>query len=250
MLLTYFVLSDLLHYMNRFAHFIFAIQVVVLLFCATAPVSSQNTTITTVDTFFSSVSEVYAGINDYSANIEISYRDSSSSEVMTGRVIYKKPNLMRIDFTSPADQTMVFDGNLLTVYLPSPYNAILTQSVDSSSAGEVSLATPEGLSLLRRYYSIAYESGQDPVPLEEGSNVRVVALALTRRSTTEMFRTIRLLVDPKTKLVRRIEASTITGSKIIFNFTNYALNQGISANRFVYDSPSSANVYDNFLFNE
>ena len=222
---------------------------VALLFCASAPIFSQNT-ITTVDTFFSSVSEVYAGLNDYSANIEISYENASSSEVMQGRVLYKKPNLLRIDFSSPADQTMVFDGNLLTVYLPSPYNAVLTQSVEDSSAGGASLATLEGLSLLRRYYSIAYESGPDPVPLEEGSNVRVIALSLSRRSTTEMFRTIRLLVDPKTNLMRRIEASTITGAKIVFTFSNYALNQGLSDNRFVYESPSSANVYDNFLFNE
>ncbi len=235
--------------MNRFAHFVSAILMVALLFCASAPIFSQNT-ITTVDTFFSSVSEVYAGLNDYSANIEISYENASSSEVMQGRVLYKKPNLLRIDFSSPADQTMVFDGNLLTVYLPSPYNAVLTQSVEDSSAGGASLATPEGLSLLRRYYSIAYESGPDPVPLEEGSNVRVIALSLSRRSTTEMFRTIRLLVDPKTNLMRRIEASTITGAKIVFTFSNYALNQGLSDNRFVYESPSSANVYDNFLFNE
>lgn len=234
--------------MNKHARLLFAFCASVC-FLRVAPSVFPQNQITTADTFFTSVSEVYAGLNDYSANIEISY-SGTSSEVMQGRVMYKKPDLLRIDFSSPAEQTIVFDGTLLTVYLPSPYNAILTQSVDDSASGGASLATPDGLALMRRYYSIAYETGPDPVPLEEGSNVRVVALTLTRRSTTEMFRFLRLLVDPGTKLIRRIEAQTVTGARIAFAFSNYSLNQGISDNRFVYDSPSSANIYDNFLFNE
>ncbi len=221
-----------------------------------APLFAQNT-ITTVDTFFSSVSEVYAGLRDYSADITISYtgQTSADSEVMRGRVSYKSPELLRIDFSSPAEQTIVFDGSVLTVYLPAPYNAVLTQAVNPAESGNIgaggaSLATPEGLSLMRRYYSIAYETGPDPVPLEEGSRVRVIALSLARRSTTEMFRTMRLLVDYDSKLIRRVEADTITGTRIVFTFSNYSLNQGIPDARFVYDSPSSANVYDNFLFNE
>ena len=216
---------------------------------------AQNT-ITTVDTFFSSVSEFYSGLRDYSADMTISYtgQTSADSETMRGRVSYKRPNSLRIDFSSPAEQTIVFDGRVLTVYLPAPYNAVLTQAVSSSSgnvgAGGASLATPGGLSLMRRYYSIAYEKGPNPEPLSEGSDIRVVALTLTRRSTTEMFRSMRLLVDYDSRLIRRIEANTITGTRIVFSFSNYSLNDGIPDTRFVYDSPSSANVYDNFLFNE
>ena len=228
----------------------------VLLLFSGARLSAQNT-ITTASTFFSSVSEVYAGLRDYSADIVISYtgQTSADSETMRGRVSYKASNLLRIDFSSPAEQTIVFDGRVLTVYLPAPYNAVLTQAASSSGSGNVgaggaSFATPEGLSLMRRYYSIAYETGPDPIPLEEGSSIRVIALSLMRRSTTEMFRTMRLLVDYDSKLIRRIEANTITGTRIVFSFSNYSLNEGIPDARFVYDSPSSANVYDNFLFNE
>lgn len=240
--------------MNRIVFFLFSVCAFVF-FCF-APALFAQDVITTADTFFSSVSDVYSGLSDYSANIEISYSGQSDSEVMSGRLAYKSPNLLRIDFSSPAEQTIVFDGRVLTVYLPAPYNAVLTQAVDSASssgnsaAGGASLATPEGLSLMRRYYSIAYETGPDPIPLEEGSRIQVIALSLTRRSTTEMFRTIRLLIDPESMLIRRIESETITNSRIAFTFSNYSVNQGIPDNRFVYDSPSSANVYDNFLFNE
>lgn len=239
-------------YMKRLAAFAFS-----LLLFARVPILFAQNAITTADAFFSSVSEVYAGLSDYSADITISYtgQTSADSETMRGRVVYKAPSRLRIDFSSPATQTILFDGRTLTVYLPAPYNAVLTQSVSPTGSGNVgaggaSLATPEGLSLMRRYYSIAYETGPDPIRLSEGSSIRVIALSLARRSTTEMFRTMRLLVDYNSKLIRRIEADTITGTRIVFSFSNYSLNQGIPNSRFEYDSPSTANVYDNFLFEE
>jgi outer membrane lipoprotein carrier protein len=207
-------------------------------------------TITTADTFFSSVSDAYAKITDFSANIEIVSASGSKSQSMRGRSVFKAPNLLRIDFSDPDEQTIVFNGDLLTIYLPT-YNVVLTQSVDGTSTSSgASLATPEGLSLMKRYYTIAYEIGPSPVPLEENSKETVVVLALARRYTTEMFRTIRLMISPESNLIRRIEAVTVTGDKIVFNFTGYSLNQGILDNRFLYESPASANVFNDFLFNE
>lgn len=207
-------------------------------------------TITTADTFFSSVSDAYAKITDFSANIEIVSASGSKSQIMKGRSVFKTPKLLRIDFSDPDEQTIVFNGDMLTIYLPT-YNVVLSQSVEgNSSSSGASLATPEGLSLMKRYYTIAYETGPDPVPVEANSKESVVVLALSRRYTTEMFRTIRLMISPDSKLIRRIEATTVTGDTITFNFTGYSLNQGILDNRFLYESPASANVFNDFLFNE
>ena len=220
------------------------------LVCLIFGVSVAAQTITTADTFFSSVSDTYAKINDYSTTLTITTVSGSKSDTMAGRAIFKKPDLLRIDFTSPADQTIVFDGNVLTIYLPT-YDTVLTQSVGKGNESSgASLATPEGLSLMKRYYSIAYETGPDPVPLDEESKEEVVVLALARRTTTETFRTIRLMISPDTKLIRRIEAQTISGDQITFEFSGYALNQGILDNRFVYESPASANMFNDFLFIE
>jgi len=171
-------------------------------------------------------------------------------ETMVGRVAFKKPDLLRIDFTKPDEQTIVFTGKLLTIYLPE-FNVVLNQSVESGSdTAGASMATPQGLSLLKRYYAVSYETGPEPVQLEENSREKVVVLSLSRRSTTEIFRTIRLMISPETKLIRRIDARTISGDQVQFDFSGYDLNQGILDNRFVYDSPASANMFNDFLFNE
>lgn len=207
--------------------------------------------ILTAATFFKSVSEEYGRIEDYEASVDI----NAAKTLMEGKVSFKRPNLLRIDFSKPEEQVICFNGDLLTIYLPGSA-AILNQSVDSisssssTSAGSANLATPQGLSLMTRYYTVAYETGQDAVPLEENSQEMVVKLVLSRRNTTESFRFINMAVSPDTKLIRRIEAVTTQGDTFRFDFTNYVINQGISDQRFIYDPPSSANNYNNFLFSE
>ena len=228
------------------------ISVLFVAVCFSAAPGAQ--TITTADSYFASVSEAYGAIKDYSANLAITatFVATRRTENMTGRVIFKRPNLLRIDFSVPDQQTIVFNGENLIIYLPA-YNVILNQAVDRSSAGSgANLATPQGLALMRRYYTVAYahETGNQPLPLQTGSTENVVTFLLSRRTTTEMFRTLRLSVNPETRLIRRIEATTISGDVIIFDFTGYSINQGLLDNRCIYDTPQSANTFNNFLFNE
>lgn len=212
-----------------------------------AAVFSQS--ITTASVFFAGVSEKYGGLSDYTAALTISAGTGSRTQVMNATVYFKRPNRLRIDFTKPDEQVILFTGDTLTIYIPA-YRMVLSQTIEKSAAGSAHLATPQGLSLLKRSYTIAYETGADPQPLEEGSSEQVIALILNRRSAAETFRTIRILISPSTQLIRRIEAWPISGSKITFDFSNYHLNTGIPDSRFLYDLPPNASMLNNFLFEE
>ncbi|MBQ8679639.1 MULTISPECIES: outer-membrane lipoprotein carrier protein LolA [unclassified Treponema] len=220
------------------------ISVCVLLATLTIAMFSQG--ILTASAFFKSVSENYSTIKDYEADVDI----KAGRSAMKGHVSYKNPNLLRIDFSDPKDQVVCFNGNLLTIYLPDQ-QVILNQSVDNSSGGNgANLATAQGLTLLSRYYSPAYETGPEPVLLDDDSEEMVVNLILRRRNTSEAFTTIRLSVASSSMLIRRIIATTPQGEEFTFDFKNYQLNTGISDQRFIYDAPTSANNYNNFLFSE
>jgi outer membrane lipoprotein-sorting protein len=207
---------------------------------AGAAVSAQE--IVTAENYLSAVSAVYGGFSDYQATISIKNGDS----VQSGMLSYKSPSLLRIDFTDPANQVMVFNGNTLTVYLPA-YRAVLTQETQGSSGP--GLATAKGLTLLRRGYAAAYLSSPDPVPLQ-GAGDMVIQLRLTRRYSYEGYKQIILSVNPTTKLIRRIEGTTVGGSKVTFDFTNIKTNTSIPDQRFVYDPPANANQYNNFLLRD
>ena len=200
--------------------------------------------ITTASAYFKTISDYYASLKDYEATVEI----IADKKEMAGRVSYKRPNLLRIDFDNPENQVIVFNGDLLTVYLPEA-SAVLLQNVQTDNSG-ASVATAQGLSLLSRYYTVAYEIGQEPVPLENGSDEKVIKLVLYPRNTAEAFRFIKIAINPNTKLLRKVEVATKKGEVFSFNFMDYKLNSDITDQRFIYEAPSSANNYNNFLFSE
>jgi outer membrane lipoprotein-sorting protein len=202
--------------------------------------------IITADRYMESLSNRYAEIRDYEAQIVI----RSGSSDMTGNLSFLNPSFLRIDFTRPAEQVICFNGELMTVYLPE-YRVVLNQEVSQrSGATGASLASAQGLTLMRRNYIPSFVSGPEPVPLDERSNEMVVKLRLTRRTVSEGYREIILSVDPNTSLIRRIEGRTIADALVRFDFSNIRTNLGIPPGRFIYDSPASANMVNNFLFRD
>jgi outer membrane lipoprotein-sorting protein len=201
--------------------------------------------IITAERYLESVSEVYGGVKDYEARINI----RSGSTTMRGALSFLSPSYLRIDFTDPAEQVIVFNGELLTVYLPGQ-RAVLSQNITPGRRPAASMASAQGLILLRRNYIPSFVSGPNPVPLDEGSEEQVVQLRLTRRSISEGFRELILSVNPDSRLIRRIEGRTIAEGQLRFDFVEIKTNQGIPEGRFIYDSPASAYLYNDFLFRD
>jgi outer membrane lipoprotein-sorting protein len=204
--------------------------------------------IITAGKYMEMVSEQYGTVKDYEANIAI----RSGNNDMTGSVSHLSPSFLRIDFTRPADQVIVFNGELLTIYLPE-FRAVLNQTINQSrrpGASTASMASAQGLTILRRNYIPSFVTVPNPEPLDSNSQERVVKLRLTRNSVSEGFREIILSINHDTKLIRRIEGRTVEGTEVRFDFTNIRINQGIPEQRFIYDSPASANMYNNFLFRD
>ncbi len=206
---------------------------------------AQN--ITTASAYFKTISEYYGTIKDYEVDYEIRIEKSESR----GKLSFKAPNLLRMDYTNPEEQVICFNGDVLTIYIKEPAEAVLQQQVNAgSTSSATTMTTPQGLSLMSRYYTVAYETGQNAEPLDPDSDEMVIKFVLTRKSAAEAFRSIKICVNEGTKLIRRIEAVTPKGEEFIFDFYDYKLNQNISDQRFIYDAHSSENNYNNFLFSE
>jgi outer membrane lipoprotein-sorting protein len=215
----------------------------ILLSCF-SPLFGQE--IITAEAYLKMVSENYTAIRDYEASITI----RSGNSDMIGNVSYLQPCFMRIDFSRPAEQVIVFNGDALIIYLPE-YRAVLNQDIKRKpGASGANLASAQGLSLLMRNYVSSFVTGPNPEPLDGNSGERVIKLRLTRRTTSEGFREIILSINPTTKLIRRVEGRTIGEGELRFDFTNIRTNVGIPEARFAYDTPPSANMYNNFLFRD
>lgn len=218
--------------------------VFVIAFLAAPALEAQE--IKTASTLFNEVSDLYANIYDYLADVSIKIDDTT----MRGTLAYRKNNKIRIDFAVPEKQVIVSDGEILQVYIPK-YDVTLKQRIDSDkpAGGGAGMASPQGLSMLKKGYGIAYKVGPKPVPLDESNaaSEQVYKLVLTWQNQSQGFRSIELSISAG-KLIRRIDSVTADKKKIRIDYTNVRLNPGLGSNRFDYDAPASSNVYDNFLF--
>jgi outer membrane lipoprotein carrier protein lolA len=155
---------------------------------------------------------------------------------------------LRIDFYYPKNQYILFANDVLNIYLPS-LDIVLSQKADPASSAP-SLATGQGLSLMKRSYIIAYETSASPKPIQEGSNEQVIVLSMERRNGSEPFRKLRLMVSPETNLIRRIEGFPVIGEKVVFDFSSYRINPGIPSSVFVFEPEHTSTILNDFLYME
>lgn len=199
--------------------------------------------IQTATAFFDQVSVRYGEIEDYAADVTI----EGEERLSYGRLYYQIPNRVRIDFEQPTGQVLVSDGEVLQVYIPR-YNVVLQQSLRRrSDQALATLASEQGLNLLRANYSIAFLDSPDPVPLDEETDEVVVKLLLNWRSTNEGYRQLILSITPDLT-IRRIVGVTTNYEEITFDFAAVEINRGIPDTRFEYEAPASANLFNDFLF--
>jgi len=223
-------------------HPIFLIYIVLILVLG-IPVKVSAQEILTAENYFDEISARYGKIQDYTAAISITQGET----IMRGKLYYKSPNLLRIDFSEPEDQVLVTNGIELTIYIPK-YEVILVQKLKRrSQAALANMASEQGLHLLKKNYGVAYLSSPNFVPLEDGSEEMVRKLKLESRTTAEGFRQIVIAVG-RTGLIRRITGVTIGYEEFVLDLTDIIVNQNIPDVRFEYDSPPYANVYSDFLF--
>ena len=199
--------------------------------------------IITANEYLNYVSAQYGSIEDYEAKIAL----TKGKEKMTGTIYYKTPSLLRINFDNPKEQVLVVDKEKLVIYIPK-YRVIMQQKLKKkggvSGAG---MASREGLKLLKQNYTVAYLESPDFVPLDDGSEEMVKKLKFVWRTADEGFRQLIMSVG-EDNLIRRMVCVTADYTEMQFDFTDIVTNEGIPDTRFDYDTPASANVFENFLF--
>lgn len=205
--------------------------------------SQEQARIVTANEFLNFVSAQYGSIDDYEAKVVI----TKGKEKMDGTIYYKTPSLLRINFDNPKEQVLVVDKEKLVIYIPK-YRVIMQQKLKKKSGvSGAGMASKEGLKILKQNYIVSYLESPDLVPLDEGSEEMVIKLKFVWRTADEGFRQLIMSVG-EDNLIRRMVCVTADYTEMQFDFTDIKTNEGIPDTRFEYDSPASANVFENFLF--
>ncbi len=197
----------------------------------------------TATQYFDSISRHYGQVEDYSAILRIVREETEQ----VGEISFKSPNLLRIDFSEPKEQVLNINGDELLLWVPALSVTFVQKLKSHNSASLATMASEQGLTMLKRNYSIGYEAGPDPVSLDEGSPEMVIKLNLNWRTSNEGFRELRIAVG-ENNMIRRITGVTTNHEVIQYDFSEIVVNKGIPDSRFLFDSQPEGNTIHNFLF--
>ena len=170
--------------------------------------------------FFASLSASFGKVKDYEAAITI----TQGKSVSRGKISYKSPLYLRIDFDDPPRAGAQLRRGEAHVLSPRRTRWSWSRSTRRRTPARLKvLPAAQGLTLLQRNYSVAYLTGPAPVPLEDGSREMVVKLKLTAHGTTGFSQ---MIISVKDSLIRRVEGTQSSGDKIVMDYREHPHQPG------------------------
>ncbi|MGL4523981.1 MAG: LolA family protein [Spirochaetia bacterium] len=200
----------------------------------------------TADAFLKRVSDGYAKIKDYRANVFMFKQGVSQN----GTLYYVAPDRLKIEYRVPQRQVLLITENHLQLYLPE-YEVIMEQRLSGKTSEDMAgIGVGRGLEVLQKNYSVSYVNNANPQPLAPGSAEMVIKLQLRWRVNSEGFRSLEISINPQTLLIRRVSGVTSLFENIQFDFTGITLDSNIPKTIFTIelDDTSRVNRYPDFIF--
>ena len=177
----------------------------------------------------------YEKTQDFTADFkqDYKYKVLHRTQSSTGKVIYKKPGLMRWEYEKPSVRTFVLAGEKVYAYDPEAQ----TLSVGHIDTNQLSASVTFlfGKGRLADEFSITRAECKD---------CKGTLLVLDPAKAEPRFRQVRLEVDPKTAQVLKSTVIDPDGSENAIAFLNLKTNVGIDKERFSIKPPEGTRVDD------
>lgn len=181
------------------------------------------------------VQAFYEKTLDFTARFQqvYTYRAFKRSQTSTGKVVFKKPALMRWDYQTPSPKSFVLAGD--KVYAHDPEAKTLTKASIAQNQLSASVTFLWGQGKLADEFSIQEVACKNCLGL---------LLELTPRKPDPRFRQIRLEVDPKTAQVLRSVVVDPDGSENAISFLDLKTNTGVTEQHFKLAPPQGTQIID------
>lgn len=186
------------------------------------------------DALARSLQQRYQGIRDFSADFVHSYRGGVLRTQTTerGRVLVKKPGLMRWTYTAPEKKEFVSDGAKVYSYIPADRQVIVRALPPDNQATTPALFLT-GKGDIARDFTATYPDAATAGP---------AMLKLTPRRSEPEYEYLVVAVDPVTLQIRALTTRDRQGGDSTLTFSNLQENKGISDKEFAFNIPRGVDV--------
>lgn len=180
----------------------------------------------------SKLQERYESITTLQAefNQEVSSRGMGRPEIASGKVWFKKPGKMRWEYSSPAGDLIVGDGNTVWVYQPDLNQAIEREV--NAAASRMATDFLSGVGDLEKEFEARLADSKSDA----------WRLVLTPRKESPNIKSLSIEVDKKSLLIKRTAVTDHFGTETRVEFREASVNPPVPDALFSFTPPQGARV--------
>ncbi|HEB30350.1 MAG TPA: outer membrane lipoprotein carrier protein LolA [Spirochaetes bacterium] len=185
------------------------------------------------------MAEKFALIEDYSADFEW----VNGNVNYYGRIQYKKPGKILLNFEEPEEQVIVSNESTLYIYLPK-LKIVAQQALNEDAESTILAAASEsGLAKLIDEYSFSF---YDTSSLQYFKKTMAYHLTLNQKKAKVGFKKMDIWVSD-TGLILQSNGSSQSGINVSLTFLNIKLNTELPDYIFDFEIPTDAQIIRNII---
>ena len=158
----------------------------------------------------------------------------------TGRVLLKKPGMLRWDYVEPSVEQIFVDGDQVMVYTPE-HKQVVKAKLTQIAASQAPLTLLQGAGKLAEQFDVLptdqEESRQDVLPL-------ITLVPKPEEKNRSAVTRVVLEIDPSSYLIKKMDLHEISGNISTLRFSNIQVNQGIDTAQLKLIVPEDVIVVD------
>jgi outer membrane lipoprotein carrier protein len=189
------------------------------------------------DALASALQQKYEKVHDFTADFVHEYQGGVLRKTVTeqGRVLVKKPGMMRWTYSGADQKVFVSDGRKMYSYLPAD-RQVYVSTVPADDRASTAILFLAGKGNLQRDFSASIVAAPDGAP--KGTS----ALKLLPMRGDRDYDWLLLVVDQQSLQWRLLVTGDQQGGQSTFRFSNLKENVGLSDREFMFTMPRGVDV--------
>lgn len=189
-----------------------------------------------LDAIVDAIQKTYDATTDFSGSFtqKYTYTLLRRTQESKGEVKFKKPGLMRWDYTAPDPKSFVVDGKSLWIHQPADHNAFVNACFQQDGL-TASVAFLWGQGRIQEQFDVKWFAGVFGDKTDHH-------LELVPKQGNSVFAKLILVVDPKTSRVKQSVVVDPSGNVNQFIYSNLKFNTSIADKAFSFTPPKGTHV--------